>query len=89
MTAVEGFQQPWAPVQLTAGGQTLSGTVHDVGDGCQASDYACAASKLALADSIDPFYVGIIPGWPVPPCTIGQQTIPAGAAGAKAFVSNL
>jgi hypothetical protein len=88
-SAFEGFQQPWAPVQLTAGGQTISGTIHDAGDGCQASDYAGATGKLALADSVDPFYVGIIPGWPVPPCTIGQQTILAGAAGATAFVSNL
>jgi hypothetical protein len=86
---VEGFQQPWAPRQLTAGGQTVSGTIHDAGDGCQASDYAGAAGKLALADSIDPFYVGIIPDWPVPPCTIGQQTILAGNAGATAFISNL
>jgi hypothetical protein len=88
-SAVEGFQQPWAPRQLTAGGQTVSGTIHDARDGCQASDYAGAAGKLALADSIDPFYVGIIPGWPVPPCTIGQQTILAGNAGATAFISNL
>jgi hypothetical protein len=86
---VEGFQQPWAPRLLTAGGQTVSGTIHDAGDGCQASDYAGAAGKLALADSIDPFYVGIIPDWPVPPCTIGQQTILAGNAGATAFISNL
>ena len=86
---VEGFQQPWSPVPLTAGGQTISGTVYEAGDGCQASDYVGAAGKLALADSVDPFYVGIIPGWPLPPCTIGQQTILAGAAGATAFVSNL
>jgi hypothetical protein len=88
-SAVEGFQQPWAPRQLTAGGQTVSGTIHDAGDGCQASDYAGAVGKLALADSIDPFYVGIIPGWPTPPCSIGQQTILAGNAGATAFISNL
>jgi hypothetical protein len=88
-SAVEGFQQPWAPRQLTAGGQTVSGTIHDAGDGCQASDYAGAAGKLALADSIDPFYVGIIEGWPTPPCTIGQQTILAANAGATAFISNL
>jgi hypothetical protein len=87
--AVEAFQQPWAPRHLTAGGQTVSGTIHDAGDGCQASDYAGAAGKLALADSIDPFYVGLIPGWPEPPCTIGQQTILAGNAGATAFISNL
>jgi hypothetical protein len=86
---VEGFQQPWAPMQLTAGGQTIGGTIHDAGDGCQASDYAGAAGNLALADSVDPFYVGIIPSWTPPPCTIGQQTILAGAAGAKALVSNL
>ena len=86
---VEGFQQPWSPVQLTTGGQTITGTVHDAGDGCQASDYVGAAGKLALADSVDPFYVGIIPGWPVPPCSIGQQTILSGAAGATAFMSNL
>src|SRR6266511_3938385 len=52
--AVEGIQQPWAPVQLTAGGQTVRGTVHDAGDGGQASDYAGAAGKLALADVSDP-----------------------------------
>lgn len=88
-TAIEGFQQPWSPVQLTAGGQMLSGTVHDAGDGCQASDYSGAAGKLALADSVDPFYVGIIPGWPEPPCSIGEQAILATAAGARALVSNL
>jgi hypothetical protein len=88
-SAVEGFQQPWAPRKLTAGGQTVSGTIHDAGDGCQASDYAGAAGKLALADSIDPFYVGIIEDWPTPPCTIGQQTILAANAGATAFISNL
>jgi hypothetical protein len=87
--AVEAFQQPWAPRKLTAGGQTVSGTIHDARDGCQASDYAGAAGKLALADSIDPFYVGIIEGWPTPPCTIGQQTILAANAGATAFISNL
>jgi hypothetical protein len=88
-TAVEGFQQPWSPMLLTAGGQAVSGAVHDAGDGCQAADYAGAAGELALADTVDPFYTGIIGGWPVPPCTIGQQTLLADAAGAKAFVSNL
>lgn len=88
-TAVEGFQQPWSPGVLTAGGQTINGTVLDAGDGCQASDYVGAAGKLALADTVDPSYVGVIPGWPVPPCPIGQQAILATAAGAKALVSNL
>jgi hypothetical protein len=88
-SAVEGLQQPWAPVQLTGGGQSLTGTIHDAGDGCQASDYAGAAGKLALADSVDPMYAGIIAGWPLPPCTIGQQALLAAAAGATGFVSNL
>lgn len=88
-TAVEGFQQPWSPGVLTAGGQTIAGAVKDAGDGCQASDYASASGKLALADTVDPFYVGIIPGWPEPPCTIGEQAILATAAGATALVSNL
>jgi hypothetical protein len=67
----------------------LSGTIHDAGDGCQASDYAGAAGKLALADSVDPFYAGIIAGWPLPPCTIGQQSLLASAAGTRGLVSNL
>src|SRR5918996_3887745 len=87
--AVEGIQMPWAPGLLTAGGQTVSGGVHDAGDGCQASDYAGGAGRIALADTVDPFYFGIIPGFPEPPCTIGQQAALASAAGATAFVSNL
>ena len=85
----EGFQQPWSPGLLTDGGQIVTGTVHDAGDGCEASDYAGASGDVALADTVDPFYEGIIPGWPTPPCTIGQQALLASAAGAKAFVSNL
>jgi hypothetical protein len=85
--AYEGFQQPWAPT-LNAGGQMISGAVHDAGDGCQASDYAGASGMIALADTVDPFYVGIIPGW-TPGCPIGQQALHASAAGATALVSNL
>jgi hypothetical protein len=85
--AYEGFQQPWAPT-LNAGGQMISGAVHDAGDGCQASDYAGASGRIALADTVDPFYVGIIPGW-TPGCPIGQQALHASAAGATALVSNL
>lgn len=86
--AWEGFQQPWSPGLLTDGGQVVAGTVHDAGDGCEASDYAGAAGDVALADTVDPFYVGILPGWTVP-CSIGQQALLASAAGAKALVSNL
>jgi hypothetical protein len=88
-SAVEAFQQPWARRLLTAGGQTLSGTVHDAGDGCQASDYAGAAGDLALADFVDPFYVGIIEGWPAPACSLGEQALLAANAGATALISNL
>ena len=84
---VEGIQMPWSST-IGAGGQTVSGAVHDAADGCQASDYTGASGKLALADTVDPFYVGIIPGWSAP-CSIGQQAALAKAAGATAFVSNL
>jgi hypothetical protein len=84
---VEGIQMPWADT-IGSGGQTVGGAVHDAADGCQASDYSGSAGKLALADTIDPFYVGIIPGWSAP-CSIGQQAAFAKAAGATAFVSNL
>ena len=85
----EGLQMPWSPGLLTDGGQVVSGTVHDAGDGCHASDYAGAAGEVALADTVDPFYVGLITGWPTPPCTIGEQALLASAAGATAFVANL
>lgn len=85
----EGIQQPWSTGLLSDGGQVLAGTVHDAGDGCQAADYVGAAGDLALADTVDPFYVGVIPGWPAPPCSIGQQALLASAAGATALVSNL
>jgi hypothetical protein len=85
----DGIQAFWSGALLTAGGQTVTGIVHDAGDGCQPSDYAGATGKIALADTIDPFYVGIITGWPQPPCSIGEQALLAAAAGASAFVSNL
>lgn len=85
----DGLQMPWVPVQLTDGGQTVSGVVHDAGVGCNEADYAGALGKVALADAIDGFYVGIIPDWPEPPCTLGEQAVLAKAAGATALVLNL
>jgi len=85
----DGIQAFWSQAPLTADGQTVTGTVHDADDGCQASDYAGAAGKVALADTVDPFYVGIIADWPTPPCAIGEQAVLAAAAGATALVSNL
>src|SRR5918996_3502908 len=85
----DGIQAFWSGALLTAGGQTVTGIVHDARDGCEPADYAGATGKIALADTIDPFYVGIITGWPEPPCSIGEQALLAAAAGASAFVSNL
>jgi hypothetical protein len=82
-----GIEEPWAPTILTQTG-TVQGRVFDAGDGCQAADYRGARNKIALADSVDPFYVDIIPGWEVP-CPIGRQVVRAARAGAIAFVSNL
>jgi hypothetical protein len=82
-----GIEEPWAPTLLTDLGP-VSGSVHDAGDGCQADDYTGAAGKLALADTVDPFYVGIIQDWTAP-CSIGTQVVLAAQAGAAGFVSNL
>jgi hypothetical protein len=85
----DGILAFWTGARLTTGGETVSGTVHDAGDGCMAADYAGASGKVALVDTLDPFYEGIIAGWPTPPCTLGQQGVLAAAAGASALVSNL
>ena len=82
-----GIEEPWMPKLLSDVGP-VSGAVTDAEDGCQASDYAGASGKIALADTVDPFYVGIIPGWTAP-CSIGAQVTLAAAAGANAFLSNL
>lgn len=82
-----GIEEPWAPTLLSEIG-TVTGTIHDAGDGCQASDFAGAAGDVALVDTVDPFYVGIIPGWSVP-CTIGSQVVRAAEAGAEAVLFNL
>lgn len=82
-----GIEEPWAPTLLTDLGP-VTGPVHDAGDGCDAEDYDGAAGRLALADSVDPFYAGIIPDWTVP-CSIGRQVVLAAEAGAVGFISNL
>ena len=83
----QGIDELWMPTLLSVVGP-VSGRVHDAGDGCQAADYRGAAGRLALADTVDPFYVDIIEGWTVP-CDIGRQVRLAARAGARAFVSNL
>lgn len=84
---VPGIQEPWAPTWLyDVGSGSVTGTVHDAGDGCEPADYAGAAGMIVLADTIDPFY----PEFFGPqPCTIGEQANMAAEAGALAFVSNL
>ena len=82
-----GLEETWAPTLLSDAGP-VSGAMHDAGDGCQAADFAGASGKIAVADSVDPYYVGILPGWSVP-CPIGTQVVLAAAAGAEALVSNL
>jgi hypothetical protein len=82
-----GIEEPWMPTLLSQTG-TVAGRVHDAGDGCQASDFAGAAGKVVLVDTVDPFYVGIIPGWSVP-CDLGDQVLRAARADAKALLLNL
>lgn len=82
-----GIEEFWAPTLLTEVGRVV-GSVHDAGDGCEAADYAGSAGKIVLADFVDPFYEGVIPGWTVP-CDIVEQVLLAADAGAKALLSNL
>jgi hypothetical protein len=79
--AYQALQEPWSGVSLSAHG-SITAVVHDAGAGCDATDYAGAAGRIAFADTVDPFYG-------IPPCPIGEQAILASAAGAVAFVSNL
>jgi hypothetical protein len=82
-----GIEEPWMPTLLSQTG-TVAGRVHDAGDGCQASDFRGAAGKVVLVDTVDPFYVDIIPGWSVP-CDLGGQVLRAARAGARALLLNL
>lgn len=86
-TRYAGIEEPWMPTLLSQTG-TVRGQVHDTGDGCQASDFTGAAGKVVLVDTVDPLYVGIIPGWSVP-CELGEQVLRAVRAGAKALLLNL
>jgi hypothetical protein len=86
-TEFSGIEEPWAPTLLSELG-TVGGTIHDANDGCEASDFMGAQGRIALVDTADPFYVGIIPGW-TRPCTIGSQVVRAAEAGADGVLFNL
>jgi hypothetical protein len=82
-----GIEEPWAPTLLSDVG-TVRAAVFDAGDGCQAGDWVGARGKIALADTVDPFYAGVIADWMVP-CSIEHQTLLAARHGARVFLSNL
>jgi hypothetical protein len=86
-TEFSGIEEPWAPTLLSELG-TVGGTIHDANDGCVASDFTGAGGRIALVDTVDPFYVGIIPGW-TRPCTIGSQVLRAAEADADGVLFNL
>lgn len=86
-TAYNGMHEFWMPRDLYDTG-AITGEVWDAGDGCQSGDYAGADGMVALADTVDPFYEGIIPGWSVP-CSLHQQVRRAANHGATALLSNL
>ena len=75
------------PTLLSQRAGVLTGLVHNARNGCRATAYKGARGKIALANTIDPFYKGIIDGWTVP-CPIGEQIVLAGKAGAKALLFN-
>jgi hypothetical protein len=86
-TEFSGIEEPWAPTLLSELGP-VGGTIHDANDGCEASDFTGAGGRIALVHTVDPFYVGIIPGW-TRPCTIGSQVVRAAEAGADGVLLNL
>jgi len=86
-TGFAALDEFWMPTTLTETGE-FSGLVADAGDGCQAADFEGAAGMVALVDTVDPYYEGIVDGW-TPPCRIGRQVNLASDAGAALFLSNL
>jgi hypothetical protein len=84
---VNGLDMPWMPQTLADTGE-ITGDVVDAGEGCTGEDYAGAAGKFVVADTIDWFYTGIIDGWPEAPCRLKKQTKLAARAGATVLVSN-
>jgi hypothetical protein len=69
------------PAPLTTIG-TVSGLLHDAGEGCDAADYEGAAGDVVLADALIPL------GDQTPPCRLGRQILLAARAEAAALVIN-
>lgn len=84
---VNGLDMPWMPQTLADTGE-ITGDVVDAGEGCSGDDYAGAAGKIVVADTIDFFYTGVIDAWPEAPCRLKKQTKLAARSGATALVSN-
>ena len=82
-----GLDEPWMPTTLADAGP-VDDAVFDGGTGCKTADFDGAAGKIAIVDTVDPYYEGIIDGWSAP-CRIGRQLTLAADAGATAVVSNL
>jgi len=88
-TEFSGVDEFWMPVLLTDVGM-VTGTIFDAGDGCEDADFAGAEGRVALFDTVDPFYVGLDPTLPEElPCRLGAQIRRAADAGAMAALSNL
>ena len=86
-TEFNGMHEPWMPQTLWDTG-AITADVWDAGDGCEPADYSGADGAVALVDTVDPFYVGIIDGWSAP-CRFGRQLNLAADSGATALLSNL
>ena len=59
---VNGLDMPWMP-QTLADTEEIAGDVIDAGEECSGDDYAGAAGKIVVADTID-YYTGVIDAWP-------------------------
>jgi hypothetical protein len=76
------LEEPWMPAPLTTVG-TVSGLLHDAGEGCDVTDYEGADGDVVLIDALMPL------AEQTPPCGLGRQILLAARAGAAAVVINL
>ena len=86
-TRFNGMHEPWMPQTLWDTG-AITEEVCDARDGCNPADYSGADGAIVLADTVDPFYEGIIEDWDVP-CRFARQIKLAATSGATALLSSL